>query len=391
MGGGYDPYQPGRVGVAGGVSFLFQDQLSDQQLAVVVQANGSIQDVGAQALYINRARRLNYGVLAGHVPQLQVFVGVAPDGNYLTRYYYRTYASQAGGIVQYPFNQSQRVEWQTSYTRYGFGLQYDRFAFEGNSAFYDGRANVPGFSQPSLHLAQAGAAFVGDHSRFGFTSPIDGARYRFGVEGTTGSLDFAAVTADARAYRLVRPAGLPHRVPLTFALRTMHYGRYGGDADDGRLYPLYLGYGQFVRGYSFGSFETDDEFEAFADRLYGSRLALATAEIRLPLLGVPQLGLLTFPYLPTELVFFADGGMIWGPVQQRTSINPTTGEVSSVVLGRSLGDQRPVVSAGVSTRINVLGAVVVEPYVAFPFSRYDDALGLPRGRAVFGLNLTPGW
>ena len=35
-------------------------------------------------------------------------------------------------------------------------------------------------------------------------------------------------------------------------------------------------------------------------------------ELRMPLLGVPQLGLLTFPFLPTELVLFADAGMAWG-------------------------------------------------------------------------------
>ena len=69
-----------------------------------------------------------------------------------------------------------------------------------------------------------------------------------------------------------------------------------------------LGYGQFVRGYTSGSFETNTAFQDFQDRLLGSKLALASAEVRLPLLGVPQLGLLSFPYLPTELVFFADAG-----------------------------------------------------------------------------------
>lgn len=402
IGGGYDPYQPGGVGVAGGVSFLFSDQLSDQVLGVTVQANGSIQDIGAQALYLNRTRRLFYGAQVGHVPYLQGFIACSPGSvgvcgdaadEYVTRYYYRTFVTQGAGLVAYPFNQNQRVELQGGYTRYGFDLEYDRAVRDPDSGalFYDGRANVPGFEQDAMHLAQAGTAFVGDHSVFGFTSPIDGMRYRFGAEGTLGTLTFGAVTADARFYELVRPSFLPRRVPLTFAARAFHYGRYGGDASDGRLYPLYLGYGQFVRGYSFNSFESNAEFDAFADRLYGSRLALATAEMRLPLLGVSQLGLLTFPFLPTELVVFADGGIAWGPVDQRTSIDLETGETTTVPVGRTLGEQKPVFSAGVSARVNVLGALIVEPYVAFPFSRYDDVAGLSRGRAIFGFNLTPGW
>ena len=64
--------------------------------------------------------------------------------------------------------------------------------------------------------------------------------------------------------------------------------------------------------------------------------------------------------------------------------------------------QRPVFSAGISGRISVLGALIVEPYYAFPISRYGktydtngdgtaDAVGLSSGRGVFGVNLTPGW
>ncbi len=34
----------------------------------------------------------------------------------------------------------------------------------------------------------------------------------------------------------------------------MHYGRYGSDAEDPRLIPLFLGYPEFVRGYGIDSF-----------------------------------------------------------------------------------------------------------------------------------------
>lgn len=398
VGAVYDPSYGSGLGVGGGVSFLFSDQLSDKSLGVAVQANGTLQDIGAQALYLDRGGRYIYGAQVGHIPVLQVFTGTDPTGSYFTRYYYRTFISQAEGILAYPFNQTQRVEVQGGYTRYGFDLEFDSFIADPDNpgfALYDGRRNVEGFDRPALNLGTAGAAFVGDYSNFGFASPIRGGRYRFAIDGTTGSLNFATATADYRRYLFTRPPGFPRRLPVTIAARAMHYGRYGAGSDDSRLNPLFLGYGQYVRGYSAGSFPDDNaEFTAFQNRLLGTRLGLATVELRLPLLGVPQLGLVTFPYLPTELVLFADAGMAWGTY---TFVSSVSGLDRTV--GSGFSDQRPVFSAGVSGRINVLGALVVEPYYAFPLSRYNQTYttsggtveGLPSGRGVFGINLFPGW
>ena len=397
IGAGYGTGNGQGVGVAGGVSFLFSDQLSDKALAVAVQANGTIQDIGAQALYLDRGGRFTYGAQAGHIPILQVFTDLDPSRQYFTRYYYRTFIDQAEGILQYPLNQTQRFDLQAGFTRYAFDLEYDAFvADESNPllAVYDGRRNAEAFDRPSLNLATGGIAFVGDYSNFGFTSPIRGGRYRFAADGTAGSLSYAALTADYRRYLLLRAPGFPRRAPVTLAGRVTHFGRYGSGADDGRLNPLFIGYGQFVRGYTAGSFPDDNvEYGAFQDRLVGTKMGIATAELRVPLLGVPQLGLVTFPFLPTELVFFADAGMAWGTYGLTGSV---TGQQRSV--GREFSEQRPVFSAGVSGRISVLGALVVEPYYAFPFSRYgqdndgDGATdGLSAGRGVFGVNLFPGW
>ena len=396
IGAGYGTGNGQGVGVAGGVSFLFSDQLSDKALAVAVQANGSIQDIGAQALYLDRGGRFTYGAQAGHIPILQVFTDLDPTRQYFTRYYYRTFIDQAEGILQYPLNQTQRFDVQAGFTRYAFDLEYDAFVADPATGrpFYDGRRNADEFSRPSLNLATGGVAFVGDYSNFGFTSPIRGGRYRFAADVTAGSLSYTALTADYRRYKLLRLPGFPRRAPVTLAGRVTHFGRYGSGADDGRLNPLFIGYGQFVRGYTAGSFPDDNvEYSAFQDRLIGTKMGIATAELRVPLLGVPQLGLVTFPFLPTELVFFADAGMAWGTYGLTGS---GTGNERSV--GRAFSDQRPVFSAGVSGRISVLGALVVEPYYAFPFSRYgqdsdgDGATdGLPSGRGLFGVNLFPGW
>jgi hypothetical protein len=46
-------------------------------------------------------------------------------------------------------------------------------------------------------------------------------------------------------------------------------------------------------------------------------------------------------------------------------------------------EAKPVFTAGASLRINLFGALIVEPYYAFPLVKGT--------RGVFGLNLLPGW
>ena len=100
-----------------------------------------------------------------------------------------------------------------------------------------------------------------------------------------------------------------------------------------------------------------------------------SAELRLPVLGVRPLSLVDFGALPTELALFADAGLAWS-AGDALSLSPLDlGEVSS--------RQRPVVSAGVSVRVNLLSSVILEPYWAYAFQRNTPSF--------FGLRLQPGW
>ncbi len=410
VGAGYDPYYSSGFGLSGGISFLFADQLSDNLLGVSVAANGTLKDIGGQALYLNRGGRLTYGALVGQSPYLQVFIGCRPEVSAqgcsqfdLTRYYYRTYVTEATGLAQYPLNQSQRIETQAGYRRYGYDLEYDRFYDEAGNPTRPERASVEGFERDALHLGEVGVAYVGDTSLSGFTSPIRGTRYRVGLDLTGGSLTFGSLTADGRKYFFLRPPGFPRRLPVTFAVRALHIGRYGEDSDSGQLSPIFLGNPQFIRGYSSRSFETNTAFLSFQDRLLGTKVGLASAEIRLPLLGVSEFGLLSFPYLPTELVLFADAAMTWGETPY-FGVGVVPGDdllqgqdfcdlpgADSQCYGAAFSDQKPVFSAGVSARVNLLGAIIVEPYYAFPFSRWGDDGDLASGRGVFGVTIAPGW
>ena len=102
---------------------------------------------------------------------------------------------------------------------------------------------------------------------------------------------------------------------------------------------------------------------------------MASAEIRLPLLGTEALGLLNFPYLPTELTLFSDAGLAW---------NEGDNPFDLLTFERTSSKRVPVVSVGTSARFNLLGYMVFEIFYAYPFQR-------PEKGAHFGFQLAPGW
>jgi outer membrane protein assembly factor BamA len=153
----------------------------------------------------------------------------------------------------------------------------------------------------------------------------------------------------------------------------LYYARYGQDAEDQRLPTLYLGYPGLVRGYDPGSFEagecgtqTDGSCPAF-DRLIGSRVAIANAELRFPLWGAFG-GDRFYGPIPVELAVFTDAGVAWG----RNSRPSFSG-----------GDRKPVTSAGAAVRINLLGFAVAEIDYVRPLDR-------PRRGWLWQVNFRPG-
>ncbi len=381
---------PPTVGVAvdrsstmlgGSAAFYFGDLLGNRQLAVGVQAQGTLKDVGGQVIYTNRAHRWNWLVGAGRVPYLTgatyirdttVVVGGAPTrGRVVGTYRDRIYLDQALVTAQYPFSTTRRLEVSGGYTRYGFDREIERVLFVGGR---EADRTVESLEAPDgFGLVQTAFALVGDNSYFGFTSPVTGQRFRFELSPRFGSLNFHTVLADYRRYFF--------RNPFTLAVRGLHYGRYGRDGESPRLTSLYLGEPTLVRGYGLGSFDPTEctrvEDEAGRcvefDRLVGTRMSVANVELRVPLLGTSEFGLLNVPFLPTELAAFVDAGAAW-----------TADESPSLTLARRSLDRIPVFSAGLSARINLLGYAVAEIYYAYPFQR-------PEKGGHFGFSLAPGW
>jgi Tol biopolymer transport system component len=366
--------------IGGSVATYWSDMLGDRQLFALAQANGGVKDIGGQAFYLNRSGRWNRGVIAGHIPyQLQQWGWrETQDTITLAIQTLRIFENQALGVLEYPLSQTRRWEFSGGYMRYGFDLEERRIHYDSFTGQEIGiekvgldPALVPGLGNgEDIHLGRASVAYVGDWSNFGFTSPVRGGRFRFEAAPQFGSLTVVNALADYRRYFW--------NYPFTFAVRGMHFGRYGPDAEERHALlnrEVFLGYPTLVRGYSQENFSGRECMDATCTvftRLLGSRIAVASAELRVPLFGVPEFGLINFPFLPTELAAFVDAGMAW------TSDQAPVFEWDNPVA------RTPVVSAGLTTRVNLMGFAIIELYYAYPFQR-------PMKGFHVGLNLAPGW
>jgi len=374
--------------VGGGASAYFSDMLGNRILGVALQAQGTFKDIGGQAFYQNLSNRWNWGVGAGRIPYLLGFYdqGIDERGAYFGQQRYRVYINSVSGQVAYPFSSTRRFEMGLGATRYSYDREIDKYYLDGFGRIVDfQREDLDELEPDPVNLVQASAALVGDNARFGFVSPIRGGRYRFEVEQTVGDVDFTTLIADWRRY-------WAPTTNLTVGIRGLHYGRYGLGEEEGQqggfglLNPLFLGFETFIRGYAFESFSTEEcvlsrassvSSEATGcpsyDRLRGQRLAVANFELRVPFIGVERYGIINFPFLPTELVAFADAGVAWD------SENEPTWEWS-----RSSTERVPVVSTGVSARMNILGFMILEAYYAYPWQRPDKGWH-------WGFQIAPGW
>ncbi|MDQ2669797.1 MAG: BamA/TamA family outer membrane protein, partial [Gemmatimonadota bacterium] len=319
------------------------------------------QDITALAAYQNVRGRLGWGVSAQQVPYLtggySVFGDVVGGTPVLVeeRLLIRQTNRQLAGQIMYPFSTVQRVELIGGYRN----ITFDR---ELRTRFYDPTGSVlldefeEDLDSPSaLNLGEGAAALVYDNSFFGATSPILGQRYRLEVNPMFGSLNLVNAIVDFRRYFM------PVR-PFTLAFRALHYGRYGGDSEDQRLNPLYLGYDGLVRGYRVGSFSAE-ECEPVAgdpnacpvfDQLIGSRILVGNAELRFPLFGALGIGSGYYGVFPLELAIFGDAGVAW------------TANEEPQFAG---GTRDIVTSAGASARINLLGFLIAEVSLVRPFER----------------------
>ena len=367
--------------LGGGINMLFSDMLGNNLLSATVFVNGTYKDIGGQAVYWRQGSRINWGGAVGHIPYLTGYVTynldtVNVNGNQVLAedvniYRQRVFSDRLSLLGAYPFSQNRRLEASIGFQRISYNFEVEKIVQSSGYVFNQSTTNLEAPS--GLNLFNTSLSYVGDYSFFGFTSPVDGSRYRFEVEPTLGSLTFLTAILDYRKYFFFNP--------FTLAFRGMHYGRYLKDADNQNLFPFQLGFDTWVRGYNINSFNASEctgDVSANGrcivfDRLIGSRVAIFNMEFRVPLFGTEQFGLINFGFLPTEISLFLDGGVAW------TSDEPPVFEIAT----RS-SKRIPVFSSGVAARFNLFGYIVTQLYYAYPFQRPDAGW-------QFGFVLAPGW
>ncbi len=371
LSGGADQYG---AFFGGGISMSFSDMLGNHSLGTVLQVDrtAGYTNAGGIVSYVNKSRRFNWGLQVDRIPYI---TGGFSNG-YATVNGQQTYVEQTilyqqtdSGITAqgfYPIDSTLRIEVGSGLRNIGFKTRVLTAGYSLNTGqqILDDRQSQ---SDPGVNLWQGTVGLVKDSSVFGATSPIMGQRFRLDASPTLGTIRYTGITADLRRYLM------PIR-PVTIAARVMHYGRYGSGSEDPRLYPLFVGYPDLVRGYDTGSFsasecgvQSNGSCPVF-DRMLGSRLLVGNLEVRAPLLGLFGKRNLYGP-IPVEIGAFFDAGVAWDSASKPALFG---------------GDRALNKSTGATARVNVFGIAVVQVDWVKPLDR-------PGKKPFFEFNLLTGF
>jgi Peptidase of plants and bacteria/WD40-like Beta Propeller Repeat len=344
----------------GGVGLFWGDMLGYHSLGTIVQSSSRLKDLTGIVSYQNSQRRLNWGGVAGRIPYVYGGYNVYWDPEnqaYIEdELLYWQINYQLSGYLAYPISQVQRVEMYAGYQFIDFDNERitQAYTFDGYPLYRD-VTKLP--SPESISYVYTTLALVYDSALFGATAPILGQSYLLEAMPTYGNYNMYTIMADYRKYLM------PVR-PFTIAFRALHYGRYGRDSEDQRMYPLYIGYESLVRGYDYYSYSFDSgggSADFTQSRLYGSKMLVANAELRFPLFGVLGIGKGYYGVFPIDMYLFYDWGVAWYGDYGGQNNKPT-------FLG---GNREPVSSAGIGMRVNVFGYLVVGVNLVKPFDRPD--------------------
>ena len=332
-------------GFYGGTTIVLSDILGNNSMIISGYLNGSLAEANVLFAYQNTGHRINYGVGLSTAPYYLIGAGSNFNNDTVTTSVDRFIVRQAFGQAFYPFNRFRRLEGQLALTN----IQEDSLLIvddllggtESRNTKFIGSAY---FAQPSL-------ALVFDNSIPGYVGPYIGRRSRFEVSQTLGDWHITQLSADYRRY--------DHLLgPFVLATRAMIVDRSGRDA--GRQL-LFLGYPDYIRGFTSGSFYSNECVNVDQggytgckglDNLLGTSIGVANAELRFPLLNA-SLGFVPIGFPPIEGAIFYDVGKAWGSPDASLHAAPIAN-----------GDL--VSSWGTSIRVNLLGFVVLRFDYAFP-------------------------
>jgi Tol biopolymer transport system component len=386
------------IGLSGAIQGIFSDVLGNHQLQGALALQGGIKDFGGQLIYLNQKKPFQWGFNLSHIPytvsgqkQSDDTVSIKQSNGNVVRvpaqkvstYNQRQFNNTIEAFTFFPFNTHVRLE-------AGGGLNWVSFNNERIDEYYDNNNidNLLGSKKEKLpaddsyKFQELYGAWVGDNATFGLTSPLNGYRYRMEARQIFGVIKVTNYLADLRKYKYLRP--------ISLAGRFLFNARNGKDAETQALQPLFIGYPGYVRGYYGRSL--DKQLDAGVDiaQLIGTRMAMASFEVRLPFTGPKKLALIKSGFFLTDLAWFIDVGGSWkgGLLGSRVKTETPSTNTQYLITTNNIVDRfryDPVGSTGFSLRLNLFGYLVLEPYYAMSIHSGKIHKG------CFGLNLVPGW
>lgn len=391
------------TGMGGGITALFGDILNNNQLMGTVALNGQIQDFGGQVFYLNQKNPIQFGFSASHIPYrffgndsipYQIINSVG-SSNGLDYYEadvqirnYRLLVDQISGFVIKPFSKSSRLEFGVSSNWFtynitetnqrgqiGLGTDGNIYDFTSFSRERDKKLNAKELGFNNFNLAQFYTAFVGDNTTFGTVAPLNGYRFRVELAKYLGTASYNSVLMDFRKYKYFKP--------LTLAGRFMYEGRLNPKNIEllNQINPLYIGFPWYMHGF-WGNALSKQQGYITQQNLQGEQMAVANFELRIPFTGPKKLALIPFDYIPSDLNLFFDGGLVWSKQKKIGQSYPFESFGNNTITFKT----SPIFTTGLSLRVNVLGYLVVEPYLAVPI--YNGQ----KQPVITGFNfMVPGW
>lgn len=365
---GYAPDNYGR-NVFGGTTIILSDMLGNHRLAIAGEINGRLSEAQTYLGYTNLSRRLQYN---GSFSQFPYYFlsndSLVPTDNpqlHIEKQEITIYvARQLFANTSYPLNRFTRLELgagMNSIARERLFIHRPILNLNSAGEF----APDSSVKDPKLNYGEAHLAYVSDNTLFGYTGPIYGRRYRFQVSPVMGGLNWVEYLADYRRYDAIL---FNYLTLATRAYASMSVG------PDETQFMKYIARPDYVRGYDRNNtlFLTcpivgASTWNCSAIQLLGSRVAVANAELRFPLIRRVELGLLPMALPPLEGLFFFDAGVAWSKGQTVYGSRPPNYDA---------GAQRyPLRSYGFGLRLNLFNYAVLRWDYAVPLDQQGSKRG----------------
>ena len=349
--------------VFGGTTLVMSDMLGNNHLAISGEINGRIREAGALLGYTNLAHRWQFTTALSQNPYYFLSAdsiastgdpGVATENQQITTYV----ARQAFAVTAYPLDRFTRIEFGAGFNNIDRTRDFvTRQVTNGTVA--SGYSVDSTLRDPSLNYVDGQVALVSDNTIFGNTGPIMGRRFRLQVSPVSGTYHWVEYLADYRRYD---PVIFNYLTLATRVYTDLSIGK------DETAFEKYIARPDFVRGYDRNStfylscpVVGANPTNCSAVQLLGSRVAVANAELRFPLVRKLELGFLPGALPPLDGLFFYDAGLAWSHGQSVSLWRPPGYDVNT--------DRIPLRSYGFGLRLNLFNYAILRWDYAIPVNQ----------------------